>query len=127
MGRLRIAYIALGGAIGALARWRIALALPAASGLPLGILVINLSGCLLLGLLSAHRGRAPGHPDLRIGLATGFCGGYTTFSTWEGGMYALVTGRHLGLAAVYLGASLVGGALCMMAGRRLGVLLSVAD
>jgi CrcB protein len=53
------------------------------SSIPLGTLLVNISGCFLIGLIYALSGKGNIiSPDLRLFLATGFCGGFTTFSTF---------------------------------------------
>jgi CrcB protein len=79
-----VAYLAaaIGGVLGALARWGIAAALPTA-GWPWATLTVNLTGCLLIGvLLAVLLARFPDHPWLRPLLAVGVLGGYTTYSTF---------------------------------------------
>jgi fluoride exporter len=72
--------MALAGALGALARYRVDLAISGrvATDFPLGIFVVNLSGAFALGVLA---GAAVAHGAMFI-VGTGFMGGYTTFSTW---------------------------------------------
>lgn len=114
----------LGGALGVVARWLIALAVFEALGgwLPWGTLVVNLTGCLLIGLFDALiRNNGFGGTHARLLLITGFCGGYTTFSSlileldallreapWRGGLY-LVLSVTAGLALFRAGAALGGG------------------
>ena len=80
MSLLTWAGIAVFGALGAAARFRVDAAVSARwpSDFPLGTLVVNLSGAVPLGLLV---GAAVPHRMLLV-LGTGFLGGYTTFSTW---------------------------------------------
>ena len=128
---VRILAIALGGALGAVLRFQVAgwveRSRLLASGrffggvFPWGTLLVNLSGCLLIGFLAGllqQRLLAP--PDLRAFVLVGCLGGYTTFSTfaletlrlihsgsWE---LALVNGLGspiLGLVGVWIGAALV--------------------
>src|SRR4051795_5688952 len=75
---------ALGGVVGALARWGVARALPSpAGGWPWATLLVNLTGCALIGfLLAVLLARFPTSPWLRPFLVTGVLGGYTTFSTF---------------------------------------------
>ena len=76
---------ALGGALGALARWGVAEALPPSpGGWPWATLLVNLTGCLLLGvLLGGPRAPAPpAAPGSRPFLGVGVLGGYTTYSTF---------------------------------------------
>ena len=112
---MRYLYIALGGALGTLARWRLEGLAPHAA-LPVGILIANLAGSLLLGWLFPLTLASAMPPDMRLGLVTGFFGGFTTFSTWLAGTMALTLGAHLGLAVLYLGISMVGGVVLCLAG-----------
>ena len=106
--------VAAGSAAGGVCRWWISGQLdPAPGGFPLGIFLINLLGCLLLGLVAA-RG-----PEARLLLGTGFAGGFTTYSTWTAQIHALSRGAPA-LAALYLGATLAGGAAAYAAGLWLG-------
>ncbi|WP_166756098.1 fluoride efflux transporter CrcB [Modestobacter marinus] len=109
---------ALGGALGALARWGVAEALPAAHGTwPWATLLVNLTGCLLLGLLLAVVvARRPQHPWLRPFLGTGVLGGYTTFSTFSVDAVHLADAGRWPVAAAYVGASVLGGVLAAAAG-----------
>jgi len=117
---------ALGGALGALVRWGLGAALPHPVGAwPTATLVVNLTGCLVLGLLSAALfARHPGSPWLRPFLGTGVLGGYTTFSTFTVEAVQLAgTGRWTA-AGGYVLVSVVGGVLAAAAGVRLGGVLA---
>lgn len=76
----------LGGAVGAVTRYEIAKALPPHSGLAWATFVINISGAFVLGLVTTMLAR--GGPDvglrqhLRLLVCTGFCGAFTTYSTF---------------------------------------------
>jgi fluoride exporter len=109
---------ALGGALGALARWGVATALPASpGGWPWATLLVNLTGCLLIGvLLAVLPGRFPSSSLLRPFLAVGVLGGYTTFSTFAMEVVrSAETGAWL-IAGGYLLASVLGGLACVLAG-----------
>ena len=113
---------ALGGALGALARWGVSIALPVPTGgWPWATLVVNLTGCLLIGLLlvvlSAHWPHAHG---LRTFLGTGVLGGYTTWSAFAVELVRLADDGALGLAAGYVVASVLGGVLAVAAGAFVG-------
>jgi CrcB protein len=112
-----VAAVAGGGALGALARYLLASAWPHPAGaFPWSTLVINLTGCLLIGALLAS---VHGHrPLVRAFLATGVLGGYTTFSTYAVETRDLVAAGRPGIAAVY--------ALATLAGALLAVLLGTA-
>ncbi len=98
--------VAVGGALGSLARYWLGL-LVAGGALPWGTIAANVSGSLLIGLVAGGAGEGT-RPALgetaRLFLTVGFCGGYTTFSSFSLQTVALVhAGRHgLALANVLL-------------------------
>jgi fluoride exporter len=119
---LRIFLIALFGAIGTLARYGLqgVVQIKIGSTFPYGTLLINLTGCFLLGLigqLTLNRVIIP--PEWRMAIAIGFFGGYTTFSSfgWETAKM-LEAGEWL-WASSYVAASVVLGLLLSVAGIRL--------
>jgi CrcB protein len=119
-----VAYLlaALGGALGALARWGVATGLPSSPGTwPWATLLVNLTGCLLIGvLLAVLLARSPDSPRLRPFLATGVLGGYTTYSTFAVDAVALVDVGRPGVAVGYVLASVLGGILAVVAGLVAG-------
>ncbi|SEM16044.1 camphor resistance protein CrcB [Blastococcus sp. DSM 46786] len=116
---------ALGGALGALARWGLAEAFPhSPAGLPWATLGVNLTGCLLLGVLtSVLVARAPGSPWARPFLGVGVLGGFTTYSTFAVEVVRLADAGAAGTAVVYVLVSVLGGvaaaAVGTLAGRAL--------
>jgi CrcB protein len=77
--------VALGGSMGSAARFLLGGLIQQRAGgtFPLGTLLINISGSLLLGFLLEYALSTPAiGRELRVLLTTGFCGGYTTFSTF---------------------------------------------
>ncbi|GBD14484.1 Putative fluoride ion transporter CrcB [bacterium HR25] len=115
--------IALGGALGALARYYLARAVYQALGsqFPHGTLAVNALGCLLLGIiigLVEERGILG--PEARSFLAVGFLGAMTTFSTFVYESYGLLRDGSYTLALAYLAASLLGGLAAFVIGRALG-------
>lgn len=112
--------VLLGGALGTLARAVVVETLvrddPAAW--PWATLAVNLAGALLLGWWSTRLGRPPGvDPRLRPFLATGLCGGLTTFSTLQLELVDLVRADAPGTAAGYAAASVLLGLAAVAAGR----------
>jgi fluoride exporter len=119
---LRLLLIAVFGAIGTLARYGLqgVVQIKMASTFPYGTLLINLTGCFLLGLigqLTLNRMLVP--PDWRVAIAVGFFGGYTTFSSfgWETAKM-LEAGEWL-RASTYVATSVVLGLFLSAAGIRL--------
>jgi CrcB protein len=98
--------VALGGALGALARYGVAsFAKRFGTGFPIGTLVINITGCALIGFfLAAVNGRWSGiHPSWNYVVPIGFVGAYTTFSTYEYEMAGLMeVGAYARLAAYFV-------------------------
>ena len=78
-----LVWIALGGAAGSVARALVSLSLP--GRFPWGTLVVNVSGSLLIGWLMARLGplETPAAASMRSLLVVGFCGGFTTFSSFS--------------------------------------------
>ena len=113
---------AAGGVLGALGRLAVGLAVPPRPGSwPWATLTVNLTGCLLIGvLLTVLASRAPEHPWLRPFLATGVLGGYTTFSTFAVDLVQLAESGAWATAVGYLLASVPGGLLAVVAGASLG-------
>lgn len=115
--------LALAGAAGTLARFWLGGVVQrlAGEGFPLGNFIVNISGCLLFGLVYAvieNRSGLPG--ELRLYVLTGFMGAYTTFSTYMFESVALMQhGQWLAASANLLGQTVLGVA-CIMAGLALG-------
>ena len=109
---------ALGGALGALARWAVATALPSSpAGWPWATLLVNLSGCLLLGVLFAVlAARFPRSEWPRPLLAVGVLGGYTTYSAFAVEVVRLAESGAAVTAVAYVVVSVVGGISAVAAG-----------
>ena len=109
---------AVGGVVGALARWGVATALPASpGGLPWATLLVNVTGCLLIGaLLAVLPARFPDNPWLRPLLAVGVLGGYTTFSTFAVDVVRLGEAGAWAMGIGYVVASVVGCSACVLLG-----------
>ena len=110
--------VAAGGALGALLRYEAGLIWPTAIGtFPTTTLLINLSGCLVIGafLVVITEIWTP-HPLLRPFFATGVLGGFTTFSTYSLDIVLLVEQGHPATAMLYLGVTAVGALLAVAIG-----------
>lgn len=111
-------FIAIGAVAGALARYQVGLwflkKVGVGTGFPWGTLAINVSGSFLMGLLMGSPA-VSGRDGLRSAIVTGFCGSFTTFSTFSYEVVAL-TGQGEGTTALlYMGASAIAApAACML-------------
>ena len=114
--------IGLAGALGALARYLLGrfVAERAGSPFPFGTLLINVSGALGIGLLFSLAARQIISSVLQSVLATGFLGGYTTFSTMSWESVQLLRGGNRRMSLLYLSASFSLGGLCVLLGFALG-------
>lgn len=118
-----ILLVGVGGFVGSVARYLVAILFSSqvSSVFPFATLTVNIVGCFLIGILFAVSDRGDVlSPEWRILLTTGFCGGFTTFSTFsyeslrlmqDGeylylGAYVFVS-VFVGLAATYVGIMLV--------------------
>ena len=115
-------WAALGGAVGALGRWALAEAVPhSPAAWPWSTLLVNLAGCLLIGvLLAVLLARFPRSPWLRPLLAVGVLGGFTTFSTFAVDVVAMTREDRAPLAVAYVLASVLGGVLAVVVGLAMG-------
>lgn len=104
--------VAAGAAVGALARWWAGLAFNGLwAGFPLGTLLVNASGGLLIGVAMVWFARSP-HELLRLLLVTGFLGGFTTFSSFSAESLGLLQRGDVGLALLHSAAHLLGALGC---------------
>ena len=113
--------VGAGGAIGALARYGLGRAFPVAPGtFPTTTFAINVAGAFVLAFLleTLVRRGAPDH-WLRLLIGVGVLGAFTTFSTMATELALLWRDGDRALAGAYAGASLVAGALAVLAGLAL--------
>jgi CrcB protein len=110
--------VAAGGVLGALARYGIGLAVPhPPSGFPWATFAINVSGCLLIGVLMVLVTDVwPGHRLLRPFLGTGLLGGYTTFSTYVVDVQHLLAAGAARTALAYLVGTLLAALVAVQIG-----------
>lgn len=122
-------YVAVGAALGGVARFGLAGFIQQRAGpsFPTGTMVVNVSGALVLGFLVRLASQSASiTPEMRLFLTTGFCGGYTTFSTFsyetttllQDGEYLTATSYVLisvlgSLAATLLGFAVAGWVLAL--------------
>jgi fluoride exporter len=119
---LRLALIAIFGALGTLARYGLqgVVQVRTASTFPVGTLLVNLSGCFLIGLIGQFTlNRMVISPDWRVAIAVGFLGGYTTFSSFGWETAKMLEAGEWAWAMAYVGVSVFAGLLLSIAGIRL--------
>jgi CrcB protein len=114
--------IALGGALGAIARYQLAAMVQARipAGFPLGTFIVNITGCFVMGVATTLlTERLVVHPNWRFLIPIGFVGAYTTFSTFE-----LETFRAISEGSWLIGAgNVVGSVLAGYAALWIGIVL----
>ena len=111
-----ILYIALAGALGTLARFGVERLV---SG-PRATLLVNLAGSLVLGFIMHYATRSAAFsPQLRATLTIGFCGAFTTMSTFSYESLAFLTQGQYARAATYMSATIVGCLAAVFAGMML--------
>jgi fluoride exporter len=117
-----ILLVGLGGLIGSVARYLVAILFAGqfASSFPLATFAVNIAGCFLIGILFAlsDRGNILS-PEWRVLLTTGFCGGFTTFSTFSYESIKLMQDSEF----LYLGLNVVLSVVIGFAATYLGILL----
>jgi CrcB protein len=103
--------VAVGSAIGGVARYTMTLLVqPKDLAFPLGTLAVNVVGCLLIGVFAALA-LTPGRvsPEVRVLLISGFCGGFTTFSSFSYENIELIQNGAWSRAILYTAASVAAG------------------
>ncbi len=114
--------IGLGGFLGSISRFLIALGVNRVfqSVLPIGTLAVNILGCLLIGIIYslAEQKNILG-PELRIFLGVGFCGGFTTYSSFAFEKFSLIKTGDFLLLSVYIGASVFLGLIAVFIGSQI--------
>ena len=116
--------VALGGAIGAIGRYAVGVSVKTASGFPIATLSVNLLGSLLMGLLMGWLARQAAPQEglqegVRLFLAVGLLGGFTTFSAFSMDVFMMLDKREFFAAFGYLGSSLIGGVALFIGGYML--------
>ena len=115
--------VALGGALGASARYGLDRLIEehTESVFPWATFTINITGCLLIGVLTEQlvdRHHLPAW--IRVGIVVGVLGGYTTFSTFSQEIFSLLESNDVAIALAYAGTSVGVGLLAVYAGTLLG-------
>ena len=115
-------WIALGGALGSVARFSVVTLSDRilGTGLPSGTLIVNVVGSFAMGFLAAFLARKfAGAENLKYFLTTGFLGGFTTFSAFSLDVFQLMQRGEMPWALVYVAASVVLSIVALFAGYAL--------
>lgn len=114
-----ILIIGLGGAIGSILRYLTSLFVARywENNFPLATLITNVLGCFLIGLFIGLLDKQQlANSDLKWFLITGFCGGYTTFSTFGYENFGLLQGQQSLMAFAYIASSVIVGLMAVWFG-----------
>ncbi len=107
--------VALGGALGSMGRYILSKWLENAT-FPWATLAVNIIGSLLIGLLIGLIAKDVLSSEVKLLLVTGFCGGFTTFSTFANESLSLMRAGDVVLSAIYIGGSVFLGILAVYVG-----------
>ena len=110
--------VAVGGALGAVGRYGISL-IPIRSQFPFLTLITNLVGAVFIGFVVGFAESRNASSGCILFLKAGFCGGFTTFSTFSLEAYNLLNEKSYGLGVLYSLLSVVGCVLGVFVGKKI--------
>lgn len=126
MTGIQLACVFIGGGLGSMSRFAIGHLYTLKNGFPIGTFIANILACLILGILLGYHLNKPISSEMRLLLLTGFCGGFSTFSTFSSETLKLIQGQQIGWALGYVLLSVVLGVLAVFFGswvvRSFGIL-----
>ena len=107
---MTVVYVAFGSALGGVCRYLVSALLNSLAGFPWGTLGVNVLGSLAIGLISGWLAHGTGNVTaIRAFAVVGFCGGFTTFSTFSNEAFHMLEHSQWGMFAGYVAASLLAG------------------
>lgn len=117
----QILLVGIGSFAGGIARYVLSLLIPpVGKGFPLATFIINAAGSLLIGVLIGALSKiAPAHSGLFLLLVTGFCGGFTTFSTFSNESLIMFQNGHITEFIIYVSGSIALGISAAFAGYKI--------
>lgn len=116
-------FVATGGALGSVFRYILSLIL-IKSSFPLATFLVNVIGSVIIGMLFGLSFRKNNYAnEINLFLKTGFCGGFTTFSTFSLEVLELIEKEKYLIASLYMGTTLFFTILGVYIGKKLGELL----
>lgn len=114
---LTVALIAVGAALGGVSRYLLSQTFNLSGGFPWGTFGVNVIGSLLIGVLSGMLGHWSGNTAaIRAFAIVGFCGGFTTFSTFSNEAFRMLEAGQWCLMALYVSGSVAAGLVAVTAG-----------
>ena len=115
---MKMLLVAIGSGLGGVLRYLVPCWIGAAKGFPWATLTVNVVGSLLIGLLSGWLARHGGSSAeaIRCFAVVGFCGGFTTFSTFSNETFRLMESNQWLSAAAYVGLSVAAGLVAVFLG-----------
>ena len=115
---MKILLVAIGSALGGVLRYLVPCVFAAHKGFPWATLTVNVVGSLLIGLLSGLLARHGGASaeSIRAFAVVGFCGGFTTFSTFSNETFRMLESGQWLSAAAYIGISVFAGLAAVFLG-----------
>ncbi len=114
--------VGLGGFLGSISRFLLAIGINRffQTVLPIGTLAVNILGCFFIGLIySLAEQKNILSPELRTFLGVGFCGGFTTYSSFAFEKFSLIKTGDFLILAIYIGTSLFLGLIAVFIGSQI--------
>ncbi len=118
---MNFVWVFLGGGIGAALRWVVSSNVQHNGAFPLGTFVVNMIGCLLIGILSVYL--IQNTEKWNLLLVVGFLGGFTTFSSFGLDMFKLIQKEQISILLMYFTLSNILGLIFVVLGHKATTLL----